>query len=63
MISQQPITPPLELVRRLSINAFAFGKDGMSRADIDLWLIQQAYAAGANQELLRYSDHSLDTDD
>ena len=63
MTNQQPITPPLELIRRLSANAFAFAKDGMPTADIHLWLIQQAYAAGANQELLRYSDSSLDIDD
>lgn len=63
MTNQQPITPPLELVRRLSANAFAFSKDGMPTADIHLWLIQHAYAAGANQDLLRYSDSSLDIDD
>ena len=59
---EQPITPPLELVRRLCANAFAFGIDGMPRSEIEAWLIEKAYAAGANQELLRYSDHSLDTD-
>ena len=53
--SAPSITPPLELVRRLCTNAFAFSKDGMPKADIEVWLIQQAYAAGANQETLGYT--------
>jgi hypothetical protein len=53
--STPKITPPLELVRRLCTNALAFNVNGMPRADIEVWLIQEAYAAGANEETLEYT--------
>jgi hypothetical protein len=46
-----PITPPPELVQRLCDAAFLRGADGVSRGEIEVWLIQEAFAAGADQEL------------
>jgi hypothetical protein len=48
---EHPITPPTELVQRLCDAAFLRGADGASRGEIEVWLIQQAFAAGADQEL------------
>ena len=48
---QHPITPPPELVQRLCDKAFLIGVDGASRGDVEVWLIQEAFAAGADQEL------------
>ena len=43
--------PPPELVQRLCDKAFLIGVDGASRGDVEVWLIQEAFAAGADQEL------------
>ena len=50
MTNRHPITPPPELVRELCDKAF-FGVDGLSRGEIEVLLIQEAFQAGANQEL------------
>ena len=44
------ITPPPELVVELCNKAF-FGVDGLSRGEIEALLIQEAFQAGADQEL------------
>ena len=50
MTTRHPITPPPELVQRLFDKAF-FGVDGLSRGEIEVLLIQEAFQAGADQEL------------
>ncbi len=45
-----PITPPRKLVQKLCDRAFLHGADGVSRG-IQVWLIQEAFRAGADQEL------------
>jgi hypothetical protein len=47
---EHPITPPPELVQRLCDAAFLRGADGASRGEVDVWLILEAFAAGADQE-------------
>jgi hypothetical protein len=46
-----PITPPPELVQQLCDRAFLHGADGVSRGEIEVWLIQEAFRAGADREL------------
>ena len=46
-----PITPPPELVQRLCDAAFLRGADGVSRGEIEVSLILEAFSAGADQEL------------
>ena len=48
---EHPITPPPELVQQLCDRAFLRGADGASRGEVDVWLILEAFAAGADQEL------------
>ena len=48
---EHPITPPPELVQRLCDAAFLRGADGVSRGEIEVSLILEAFAAGADQEL------------
>ena len=50
MTEQHPITPPPELVQRLCNAAFLRGADGVSRGEIEVSLILEAFAAGADQE-------------
>ena len=47
---EHPITPPPELVQRLCDAAFLRGADGVSRGEIEVSLILEAFAAGADQE-------------
>ncbi len=51
MTNQHPITPPTELVQALCDKAFLMSVDGTPRGDADVWLIQEAYRAGSDQEL------------
>ena len=53
MNNQHPITPPLELVERLCNNAFSFSNavPPLTSREIAVWLIEEAYVAGADQEL------------
>ena len=48
---EHPIKPPPELVQRLCDAAFLRGADGVSRGEIEVSLILEAFAAGADQEL------------
>ena len=48
---EHTITPPTELVQRLCNAAFLRGADGVSRGEIEVSLILEAFAAGADQEL------------
>ena len=48
---EHPITPPPELVQRLCDAAFLRGADGVSRGEIEVSLILEAFSAGADQEL------------
>ena len=47
---EHPITPPPELVQRLCDAVFLRGADGVSRGEIEVSLILEAFAAGADQE-------------
>jgi hypothetical protein len=50
-MTQHPITPPLELVQQLCDKAILHAVDGARRGEIEVWLIQEAFRAGADQEL------------
>ena len=50
-MKQHQITPPPELVQQLCDKAFLRGVDGISRGEIEVLLIQEAFQAGADQEL------------
>ncbi len=45
------ITPPPELVQQLCDKAILHAVDGAKRGEIEVWLIQEAFRAGADQEL------------
>jgi hypothetical protein len=53
MTNQHPITPPPELVERLcnNVSAFSTAMPPLTSREIAIWLIEEAYVAGANQEL------------
>jgi len=51
MTDNHPITPPPELVQRLCDKAILHAVDGAKRGEIEVWLIQEAFRAGADQEL------------
>lgn len=51
MTNQHPITPPPELVKQLCDKAILHAVDGAKRGEVDVWLIQEAFRAGADQEL------------
>ena len=53
MTNQHPITPPPELVERLCKNVIAFSTamPPLTTKEVAVWLIEEAYVAGANQEL------------
>lgn len=51
MTQQHPITPPPELVKQLCDKAILHAVDGAKRGEIEVWLIQEAFRAGADQEL------------
>jgi hypothetical protein len=53
MTDNHPITPPPELVERLCNNAFSFSNavPPLTSREIAVWLIEEAYVAGADQEL------------
>jgi hypothetical protein len=46
-----PITPPPELVQQLCDKAILHAVDGAKRGEIEVWLIQEAFRAGADHEL------------
>ena len=46
-MKQHPINPPPELVQQLCDKAFLRGADGISRGEIEVLLIQEAFQAGA----------------
>ncbi len=46
-----PITPPPQLVQQLCDKAILHAVDGARRGEIEVWLIQEAFRAGADQEL------------
>jgi hypothetical protein len=48
-----PITPPPELVERLcnNVSAFSTAMPPLTTKEVAVWLIEEAYVAGANQEL------------
>jgi len=48
MTEQHPLTPPPELVQQLREQAPRYRDGGVSR---EVWLINRAYSAGADQEL------------
>jgi hypothetical protein len=50
-MTQHPITPPPELVQQLCDKAILHAVDGARRGEIEVWLIQEAFRAGADQEL------------
>jgi hypothetical protein len=50
-MTQHPITPPPELVQQLCDKAILHAVDGAKRGEIEVWLIQEAFRAGADQEL------------
>jgi len=47
----KPIAPPPELVQQLCDKAILHAVDGAKRGEIEVWLIQEAFRAGADQEL------------
>ena len=51
MTTEHPITPPPELVKQLCDKAILHAVDGAKRGEVDVWLIQEAFRAGADQEL------------
>jgi hypothetical protein len=51
MTDQHPITPPPELVQQLCDKAILHAVDGAKRGEIEVWLIQEAFRAGADDEL------------
>jgi hypothetical protein len=51
MTDNHPITPPPELVQRLCDKAILSGLDGAKRGEIEVALILEAFAAGADMEL------------
>jgi hypothetical protein len=50
-MTDHPITPPPELVQRLCDKAILHAVDGAKRGEIEVWLIQEAFRAGADREL------------
>ena len=50
-MTDHPITPPPELVQQLCDKALLHAVDGARRGEIEVWLIQEAFRAGADQEL------------
>jgi hypothetical protein len=48
---RHPIAPPPELVQHLCDKAILHAADGAKRGEIEVWLIQEAFRAGADQEL------------
>jgi hypothetical protein len=50
-MTDYPITPPPELVQQLCDKAILHAVDGAKRGEIEVWLIQEAFRAGADQEL------------
>jgi hypothetical protein len=50
-MTQHPITPPPELVQQLCDKAILHAVDGARRGEIEVWLIQEAFRVGADQEL------------
>jgi hypothetical protein len=50
-MTDHPITPPPELVQRLCDKAILHAVDGAKRGEIEVWLIQDAFRAGADREL------------
>ena len=51
MTENHPITPSPELVQQLCDKAILHAVDGAKRGEIEVWLIQEAFRAGADQEL------------
>ncbi len=51
MTENHPITPPPELVQQLCNEAILHAVDGAKLGEIEVWLIQEAFRAGADQEL------------
>ncbi len=51
MTQEHPITPPPELVQQLCDKAILHAADGAKRGEVEVWLIQEAFRAGADQEL------------
>jgi hypothetical protein len=51
MTQQHPITPPPDLVKRLCDKAILHAVDGAKRGEVEVWLIQEAFRTGADQEL------------
>jgi hypothetical protein len=49
--TQHPITPPPELVLQLCNEAILHAVDGAKRGEIEVWLIQEAFRAGADMGL------------
>ena len=50
-MTENNITPPPELVQQLCNEAILHAVDGAKRGEIEVWLIQEAFRAGADQEL------------
>jgi hypothetical protein len=50
-MTDYPITPPPEMVQQLCDKAILHAVDGAKRGEIEVWLIQEAFCAGADQEL------------
>jgi hypothetical protein len=51
MATEHPITSPPELVKQLCDKAILHAVDGAKRGEVEVWLIQEAFRAGADQEL------------
>jgi hypothetical protein len=51
MTQEHPITPPPELVKQFCDKAISHAVDGAKRGEVEVWLIQEAFRAGADQEL------------
>lgn len=49
--NNHPITPPDELVQQLCDKAILHAVDGAKKGEIEVWLVQEAFRAGADQEL------------
>ncbi|NBS71104.1 hypothetical protein EBT31_19680 [bacterium] len=62
MTQQHPITPPPELVQQLCDKAILHAVDGAKRGEIEVWLIQEAFRAGADQELEACCELTRDND-
>ena len=50
-MTENNFTPPPELVQQLCDKAILHALDGAKRGEIEVWLIQEAFRAGADQEL------------